>query len=190
MRYTISIFDKYFAVTYCPITQSGLVWNRIFGEDTLTFAASGVLYKLNLVPYDVETESLWSQMLYKGIHGKHLHVKPVIYSSFETNWGNIKKYFPEALVFMNNIEQTQNFHKSAEIITENESSYEQNEDFYKQDERVYGIFFITNDLLKQIIYTKSYDDFSDEVSIDILNGLIVVSGKKYNFIVSYYFEIG
>lgn len=91
---------------------------------------------------------------------------------------------------MNNIEQTQNFHKSAEIITENESSYEQNEDFYKQNERVYGIFFITDDLLKQIIYTKSYDDFSDEVSIDILNGLIVVSGKEYNFIVSYYFEIG
>ncbi len=177
--------DEYFAVTYCPLTQSSLIWKRIIGGDTLTFAASGVLYRNNLVPYDVETESLWSQMLFRGIHGKHIHIKPLMYRTLETNWGHIKKYFPEALVFISNIEQNQNTYKSEEIAIDNESSYEENEDLYKQDERVYGIFFKTNDLLKHIIYTKSYNDFSDEVSIDKLNGLIVVSSKNYNFVVSF-----
>jgi len=62
-----------FAVTYCPITKSAYVLKRNINNRVLTFSASGILYKDNLIFYDLETESLWSQMLFKGINGKFLH---------------------------------------------------------------------------------------------------------------------
>lgn len=89
----------YFAVTWCPITGSSMVWNRLVGGDTLSFAASGILYRENLVPYDLETQSLWSQMKVQGIHGKFAGTDPEILPSIETSWKTITDYYPDALVF-------------------------------------------------------------------------------------------
>ena len=55
-----------FAITYCPITRSGISWNRVVGEDTLLLTASGYLYRENLMPLDLNTGSIWSQMLLKA----------------------------------------------------------------------------------------------------------------------------
>jgi hypothetical protein len=41
--------EKAFAVTYCPITKSAYVLDRKIDERLLTFSASGILYKDNLV---------------------------------------------------------------------------------------------------------------------------------------------
>jgi len=89
-------------ITYCPITRSGIGWNRIVGEDTLLLTASGYLYRENLMPLDVNTGSIWSQMLLQGLTGKHSQEEVVTFPLIETSWKTVREYFPGAEVYVNN----------------------------------------------------------------------------------------
>jgi hypothetical protein len=57
------------AITYCPITKSGIIWNRVVGIDTLLLTASGYLYKDNMMPLDLNSGNIWSQMLLRRFQG-------------------------------------------------------------------------------------------------------------------------
>ena len=51
------------AVTYCPLCNSGVAFERIVeGQGVVTFGTSGMLYADNLVMYDRTTQSLWPQL--------------------------------------------------------------------------------------------------------------------------------
>ena len=50
------------AVTYCPLCNSGVAFERTVAGETTTFKVSGKLYADNLVMYDRLTESLWPQL--------------------------------------------------------------------------------------------------------------------------------
>ena len=57
------------AVTYCPLCNSALAFDRRLGERLLTFGTSGKLYLSDLVMYDRQTESLFSQIEGRAIAG-------------------------------------------------------------------------------------------------------------------------
>jgi hypothetical protein len=57
------------AVTYCPLCNSGLVFERAVDGRRLDFGTSGKLYKSDLVMYDRQTHSLWAQMEGRAIVG-------------------------------------------------------------------------------------------------------------------------
>lgn len=57
------------SVTYCPLCNSALAFDRRLGERVLTFGTSGKLYLSDLVMYDRQTESLWSQLEGRAIAG-------------------------------------------------------------------------------------------------------------------------
>jgi len=57
------------SVTYCPLCNSGIVFDRRIGDTTYDFGTSGMLYKSDLVMYDRQTHSLWSQMEGRAIVG-------------------------------------------------------------------------------------------------------------------------
>ncbi len=57
------------SVTYCPLCNSALAFERDLGERTVTFGTSGSLYLSDLVMYDRQTESLWSQLEGRAIAG-------------------------------------------------------------------------------------------------------------------------
>jgi hypothetical protein len=59
-------------VTYCPLCNSGLVFERTVDGEILDFGTSGRLYNSNLVMYDRSTRSLWSQFTGEAIVGEHL----------------------------------------------------------------------------------------------------------------------
>ncbi|TDO29871.1 uncharacterized protein DUF3179 [Kribbella sp. VKM Ac-2527] len=50
------------AVTYCPLCNSGVAFERRAATRVLSFGTSGRLYADNLVMYDQQTESLWPQL--------------------------------------------------------------------------------------------------------------------------------
>ena len=56
-------------VTFCPLCNSALVFDRRFGEDVLEFGVSGLLRNSDLIMYDRTTESLWQQFTGEGIIG-------------------------------------------------------------------------------------------------------------------------
>ncbi len=57
------------SVTYCPLCNSALAFDRRLGDRLLTFGTSGKLYLSDLVMYDRQTESLWSQIEGRAIAG-------------------------------------------------------------------------------------------------------------------------
>jgi hypothetical protein len=65
-----SIGDTHFAVTFCPLCGSGVVFDRDVDGDVLEFGVSGLLYESNLLMYDRDTESLWSQSLGEAVVGE------------------------------------------------------------------------------------------------------------------------
>ena len=58
------------AVTYCPLCNSGLAFDRSVDGRVLDFAVSGRLYQSNLVMYDRQTRSLWLQFTGEAISGE------------------------------------------------------------------------------------------------------------------------
>ncbi len=73
--------DRRFAITYCPLTGSALVFDRD-SVDGAEFGVSGLLYRNNLVMYDRRSdESLWPQMMLQAACGTErpaqLPTKPV-----------------------------------------------------------------------------------------------------------------
>ncbi|MBI4392974.1 MAG: DUF3179 domain-containing protein [Euryarchaeota archaeon] len=76
------------AVTYSPLCAAGVVFDREVEGRVLTFKVSGRLYKNDLVMYDVETSSLWSQLEGKAIRGPltgtTLRAIPSTSASYET----------------------------------------------------------------------------------------------------------
>lgn len=55
--------------TYCPLCNSGIVFERVVDGTTLDFGTSGKLYKSDLVMYDRQSHSLWAQMEGRAIVG-------------------------------------------------------------------------------------------------------------------------
>ncbi len=56
-------------VTYCPLCNTALAYDRRVGDRLLTFGTSGLLYQSALVMYDRQTESLWSQLESRAVAG-------------------------------------------------------------------------------------------------------------------------
>jgi Protein of unknown function (DUF3179) len=93
-----SIAGSPIAVTYCPLTGSAIVYNRILGQKTLTLGTSDRLYDSNLLFFDQATKSLWSQIKGEAIAGPLTGSRLNPLPSVVTPWGVWKVYHPETLV--------------------------------------------------------------------------------------------
>ena len=75
-------------VSYCPLCNSAVAYDRRVGERVLDFGTSGALLNSSLVMYDRQTESLWShytgQAVIGHLTGTELDLIPVQTVSFET----------------------------------------------------------------------------------------------------------
>jgi hypothetical protein len=56
-------------VTFCPLCNSALVFDRRHGDEVLEFGVSGLLRNSDLIMYDRTTESLWQQFTGESIIG-------------------------------------------------------------------------------------------------------------------------
>jgi hypothetical protein len=92
--------DTPLLVSYCPICDSGLVAHRRVEGDARTFGVSGFLFHANLVLYDQETESLWSQLLSQAIRGPETGTKLPLTVSTITTWGAWQAEHPDTTVLL------------------------------------------------------------------------------------------
>ncbi|MFN3644335.1 MAG: DUF3179 domain-containing protein [Gemmobacter sp.] len=60
------------AVTYCPLCNTGIVFDRVVAGRVTTFGTTGKLRRSDLVMYDRETESWWQQFDGTAIIGTRL----------------------------------------------------------------------------------------------------------------------
>lgn len=86
------------AVTFCPLCNSGITFDRRVNGQVLSFGVSGKLRASDMVMYDRETESWWQQALGEGIvghmTGKRLRQVPTWMEDFAT----FKASHPHGLV--------------------------------------------------------------------------------------------
>lgn len=71
---------KPIAVTYCPLCDSAVVFDRNIGGEVREFGVSGLLYNSNVLMYDRQggdesKESLWSQMMLQAVCGPAAEAK-------------------------------------------------------------------------------------------------------------------
>ena len=85
------------AITWCPLCYSALVFDRVV-ERELTFGVSGYLFHNNLVMYDHQTNTLWSQILAQGIRGALNGQQLNLVSSQLMEWGQWKALYPETRI--------------------------------------------------------------------------------------------
>ncbi|MGW9684078.1 DUF3179 domain-containing protein [Flagellimonas sp. 2504JD1-5] len=86
------------AITYCPLTGTGIGWGRVIDGKETTFGVSGLLYNTNLIPFDRETNSNWSQILNESVNGELLGTKVSLSMLVETDWKTWKQMYPNSQV--------------------------------------------------------------------------------------------
>ena len=58
------------SVTFCPLCNSAIVFDRNFNDLVLTFGTSGMLRNSDLIMWDRQTETWWQQLTGEGIIGQ------------------------------------------------------------------------------------------------------------------------
>jgi hypothetical protein len=74
------------------------VYSRNVNGRELTFGVSGLLYKRNVLMYDRQTESLWSQVRNEAVTGPMTGAKLQILPSSLTTWERWQRRHPETMV--------------------------------------------------------------------------------------------
>jgi len=85
-------------VTYCPLCGSGMVFERTFNGQVLDFGVSGLLYNSDVLLFDRQTDSLWSQIKKQAVTGtkQGLRLQPIAVQ--HTSWARWKKIHPHTQV--------------------------------------------------------------------------------------------
>jgi hypothetical protein len=85
-------------VTFCPLCNSALTFDRRVGGRVLTFGVTGKLRNSDMVMYDRETESWWQQAQGQGIVGEHLGVQLEALPTWIESWESFRARNPGGLV--------------------------------------------------------------------------------------------
>lgn len=85
-------------VTYCPLCGTGIAFNANVEGSRHTFGVSGLLYQSDLLMYDHQTESLWSQIGMHAVAGPLTgqRLTPVFLE--HTTWAEWRAAHPSTLV--------------------------------------------------------------------------------------------
>lgn len=78
-----------------------MVYSRIVNDQVLTFGISGRLYKSNVLLYDHQTESLWSQLKAQAISGDLVRQQLQPIASVRMGWKKWKQKHPQTTVLSN-----------------------------------------------------------------------------------------
>jgi hypothetical protein len=176
------------SVTYCPLTGTGIGWNREIDGKVTTFGVSGLLYNSNLIPYDRSTNSNWSQIRLDCVNGSLKGREVETFALVETSWLTWKKMYPATRVVSTNTGYNRSYGRYPYGGYRTENDYlifpvSHTDDRLPGKERVLGVLFPG----ATRIYT--FEEFSDGVKVinDKPQGrnVVVVGSKDDNFMVSF-----
>jgi len=178
-----------FAVTYCPLTGTGIGWERVIDGQETTFGVSGLLFNSNLIPYDRNTDSNWSQMRLDCVNGELRGTEIITFNLVETTWGTWKEMYPDSRVVSIQTGHSRNYERYpyGDYRTNNNNlifPFSPTDTRLEAKERVFGII---GDLQVRAYRFASFEGgtllYEDE-----LNGepIVVTGNKDRNFIISFY----
>ncbi len=90
------------AVTFCPLCNAGLVFDRTVDGEVLRFGVSGNLRNSDLIMWDNKTLSWWQQFTGEAIVGEKTGTQLEFVPAQMVSWGDFKAAFPEGQVLSTN----------------------------------------------------------------------------------------
>ena len=173
------INDHSLAVIYCPLTGTGIGWNRLINGTKTTFGVSGLLYNSNIIPYDRFADSNWSQLMHLSVNGELIGRKAQTYYLLETSWETWKKLYPTSQILSLNKEFSRNYDRYpyGNYKTNNNLIFpvSNSDDRLHNKERVLGIFVEDN---MTVYRFNSFDNTLSLVNDEFQSKKIVVAGSK------------
>ncbi len=177
------------AITYCPLTGTGIGWDRVVNGATTTFGVSGLLYNNNLIPYDRNTNSNWSQMRNDCVNGTLIDQKIEIHQLVETTWATWKEMYPDTRVLSTNTGYDRDY------TTYPYGDYKNNGDLLfpvtnldnrlPRKERVLGV------VVDGSAKAYRFDDFSENEDVTLIQDnfkgkeLVIAGSKPHNFLIAF-----
>ncbi len=90
--------DEPVLITYCPLCGSGVAFSANIADKNYHFGISGLIYNSDVLLYDRETESLWSQLLHQAVSGPMSGTRLDPIPVTPTRWLDWKNRYPDSLV--------------------------------------------------------------------------------------------
>lgn len=85
-------------VTFCPLCNTTLAFDRRFDGKVLDFGTTGRLRHSDLIMYDRQTETWWQQATGEGIIGEYAGERLTFVSAPVMSWKDVKNLEPNATV--------------------------------------------------------------------------------------------
>jgi hypothetical protein len=99
-------------ISFCPLCNTGIVFDRRVQGEVRTFGVSGLLYRSDLLMYDRGTESLWSQISAEVVTGPLLGERLRILRSRMVRWGQWRRNHPDTSILSRRTGHIRNYERS------------------------------------------------------------------------------
>ena len=93
-----SIGDKAVVITYCPLCGSGMAFSSAINGRRLEFGVSGLLYNSDVLLYDRQSKSLWSQIKRTAVTGSMKGTQLDVLPLSHTTWRDWQVRHPDTQV--------------------------------------------------------------------------------------------
>lgn len=182
------ISDLSVAITYCPLTGTGIGWNREVNNSVTEFGVSGLLYDSNLMPYDRATNSTWSQQRLDCVNGARIGTQIDVVPLVETTLNTWLRAYPESEIMTDDTGFNRDYgrYPYGDYRTNNNRllfPISNDDTRFPEKERMLGVFVDT----KVKAYRFNESSSMTEVIKDSFNGVSVVVARntQRNFIVAF-----
>lgn len=191
-----SFNDESVALTYCPLTGTGIAYDRVIDGSETEFGVSGLLFRNNLIMYDRNTDSRWSQMQMRSVNGELIGREGSIIQTIQTDWKTWKQLYPDAKVLSRNTGFSRNYNSFAYgegyLTNDNTFVFQPN----RQDDRlpnkaqVHAVF--PSDFEGESTIPRIYpiDNFDADIEVieESFDGqeLVIAGSSELKFALSYF----
>ena len=86
------------AVTFCPLCNSSITYDRRVGDAVLDFGVSGLLRNSDMIMFDRQTDSWWQQLTGIGLVGEYAGTLLDFVPSQVISFGQFTERYPEGVV--------------------------------------------------------------------------------------------
>jgi hypothetical protein len=93
-----AVGDVPVVVTFCPLCNTAIAFDRRFENDVLDFGTTGRLRNSNLIMYDRQTETWWQQATGEAIAGEHTGKQLQFLPAMIVSWEEFKTAHPDGNV--------------------------------------------------------------------------------------------
>ena len=104
-----SLGDVPVAVTFCPLCNTAIAYDRRLDDRVLSFGTTGRLRFSNLVMYDRQTESWWQQATGEAIAGEHTGRELTLIPAPIVSWASFKETYPSGDVLSRDTGHTRSY---------------------------------------------------------------------------------